>query len=78
MNRICSTLPAGRALHLIDVENLVGTTTYTEADVAVTAAAYGPVAAVGPTDLVVVSSSHHTALATWFGWPSARRGPFGP
>jgi hypothetical protein len=63
----------GRSLHLVDVENLVGGTTFREVDVAVTAAAYKPVATMGPSDLVVVASSHFTAPQTWFGWGSARR-----
>jgi hypothetical protein len=62
-----------RSLHLVDVENLLGGTSFTETDVVVAAAAYGTVAAVAAGDLVVVSSSHHTAFATWFGWGDARR-----
>ena len=58
----------GRSLHLVDVENLAGGTTFGEVDVAVIAAAYGPVASIGPNDLVVVASSHFTAVQTWFGW----------
>jgi hypothetical protein len=63
----------GRSLHLVDVENLSGGTTFREVDVAVIAAAYGPVASIGPYDLVVVASSHFTAVQTWFGWGDARR-----
>lgn len=62
-----------RSLHLVDVENLLGGTNFGEADVALAAAAYGPVAGLAATDLVVVSSSHHTARAAWFGWGEARR-----
>lgn len=65
--------PAVRSFHLVDVENLLGGTSFTEDDVAVTAAAYLVVAGVAASDLIVVSSSHHTALATWFGWENARR-----
>lgn len=64
---------SGRALHLVDVENLVGGTTFSEVDVAVTAAAYERVASIGLRDLVTVASSHFTAMPTWFGWGSARR-----
>jgi hypothetical protein len=64
---------SGRSLHLIDVENLAGRTSFREVDVAVIAAAYEPVASIGPDDLVVVASSHFTAAQTWFGWGSARR-----
>lgn len=60
-------------MHLVDVENLLGGTTFGEAEVAATAAVYAEVAAVGGADLVIVSSSHQTAVATWFGWGPARR-----
>jgi hypothetical protein len=65
--------PVIRSFHLVDVENLLGGTSFTEVDVAVTAAVYHAVAGVAASDMVVVSSSHHTALATWFGWENARR-----
>lgn len=63
----------GRALHLVDVENLLGGTDFTELDVGATAARYCQIAGVGADDLVVVASSHHTALPVWFGWGEARR-----
>ncbi len=63
----------GRALHLVDVENLLGGTDFTEADVAAVARNYRQIARVGADDLVVVASSHHTALPVWFGWGEARR-----
>jgi hypothetical protein len=62
-----------RSLHLIDVENLLGGTSFSEADVAATADVYRAVAGVAIADLVIVSSSHHTALPAWFGWGKARR-----
>ena len=62
-----------RSLHLVDVENLLGSTRFTAHDVTASATAYAAVASVAPHDLVVVSSSHFTAPATWFGWGSARR-----
>ncbi len=65
--------PAVRSFHLVDVENLICGQSFTAADVAATAAVYQAVAGVAASDLVVVSSSHHTALATWFGWKNARR-----
>jgi hypothetical protein len=64
---------SGRSLHLIDVENLLGGTSFSVIDVTLLAAAYGPVASVGPNDFVIISSSHYTAPATWFGWGRARR-----
>jgi hypothetical protein len=51
----------------------VGGPPFGEAVVAAAAGAYRPLAGVGGADLVVVSSSHHTAKATWFGWGNARR-----
>lgn len=64
--------PAIRSLHLVDIENLLGGTSFGETDAVIAAASYDVVADVGPTDLVVVSSSHHTAPAAWFGWGKAR------
>jgi hypothetical protein len=66
-------LPGVRSLHLVDVENLLGGANFDEREAAAAAAAYGPVADLGETDLVVVASSHHAASATWFGWRNARR-----
>jgi hypothetical protein len=66
-------LPAGRSLHLVDVENLLGGTAFAEHDVAALACAYRRSAAIGPSDPVIVASSHHTAPAVWFGWGDARR-----
>lgn len=65
--------PATRSLHAVDVENLLGGTSFTEGEVATIAAAYRVVAGVASGDLVVVSSSYHTAAPTWFGWGNARR-----
>jgi hypothetical protein len=68
-----ASLPAARSIHLIDIENLIGGTNFYEGDVAAVAERYRSLAGVGEDDLVVVASSHHTAPATWFGWPDARR-----
>jgi hypothetical protein len=62
-----------RALHLVDVENLLGGTSFTRADVAALAPLYRATAEVASNDLVVVASSHHTALAVWYGWGNSRR-----
>lgn len=62
-----------RAIHLVDPENLLGGTDFTERDVAVVAASYRQIAGIGADDLVVVASSHYTALRVWFGWGEARR-----
>jgi hypothetical protein len=65
--------PPSRTMHLVDVENLLGGTSFVESDVALAAVAYGAVADVSFGDLTVIASSHYTALAAWFGWPKARR-----
>lgn len=64
---------APRSLHLIDVENLLGGTAFTEADVAATAVAYATIASMAAGDLIVLASSHFTAAAAWFGWPASAR-----
>jgi hypothetical protein len=68
-----SALALGRSLHLIDVENLLGGTAFTEADVAAVRLAYTAVAGVVEGDFEIVGSSHFTAPAVWFGWGNARR-----
>src|SRR4051812_21864729 len=70
---LSAPVKAGRSLHLVDVENLLAGTAFTERDVTRVAAAYRLAAEVGAQDLVVVASSHHTALPVWFGWGEARR-----
>src|SRR4051812_22281292 len=62
-----------RALHLVDVENLLGGPWFTVGEVTAISLAYARTAGVAAGDLVVVASSHHTALAVWFGWGDARR-----
>jgi hypothetical protein len=64
---------AHRTIHLVDVENLVGSSAVSRAEVAEICHAYGGVANVAPADLVVVASGACAAEATWYGWPSARR-----
>jgi hypothetical protein len=63
----------GRSLHLVDVENLLGGTRFTKADVEALALLYRATAGAASDDLVVVASSHHTALPVWLGWGNARR-----
>lgn len=57
-----------RSLHLIDVENLVGARSFDAADVSAAEAAYRTLVGIAPEDQVILSSSHHNAKATWFGW----------
>jgi hypothetical protein len=64
----------GRAVHLIDVENLVGSACFTCSDAALVHRAYESVAAVSNGDHLILASSHHAAPSAWFAWPhSARR-----
>ncbi|ADG76389.1 conserved hypothetical protein [Cellulomonas flavigena DSM 20109] len=54
----------GRALHLVDLQNLVGSGSPTLQEAKATWAAYR--ALVQPGDLAVVACSHHAAPAVWF------------
>lgn len=63
-------LNAQRCLHIIDIENLTGFPSPAPAEVRSTYQAYRP--RIGPTDLVVVASSHHAAPSVWWEWPTDR------
>lgn len=65
--------PTPRTLHLIDIENLVGSTGFKTGSVASVANNYGTAAEICCEDHVIVASSHFTALPVWCGWPNARR-----
>jgi hypothetical protein len=65
--------PSPRTLHLIDIENLIGSTGFKAGTVASVAHNYGCVAEIGSVDLVIVASGHFTALPAWCGWPNVRR-----
>jgi len=64
---------AGRTLHAVDAENLLGTATPEPR--AVRAGYFAYVAAVneGPDDMWVVASSHMCAKHLWFEWPGSTR-----
>lgn len=62
-----------RTVHLIDLENMVGSGHLTESAVRRARAAYAAAIVVAPGDLVIVGISHHNQLAAGFGWPEARR-----
>lgn len=66
-------LAAGRALHLVDVENLVGASNFTEAQVAMVRNEYFQTVQPGQMDQFFVASSKHNQLATAFGWPNCQR-----
>ncbi len=60
-----------RALHVVDVENLLGIARPTLADVEACYEAYRPM--IGDRDLVVVACKHGAFAAVAWGWPGARR-----
>jgi hypothetical protein len=62
-----------RAIHFLDVENLVGSPVPQASDVDATRWAYEQAVAIGPRDLVVVATSHVAAVPVWYSWPDARR-----
>lgn len=62
-----------RGLHLVDAENLAGSASVTPVEAAAVEHAFVSVASVGTLDQVVVATSHHAAIATWFAWPQTAR-----
>lgn len=80
-NRCRHTGPAGRTLHLIDVENLVRGSGASAADVVDAFAAYRSAVAVRTGDHVVIASGCRLLVPSGLAWPGARlllgRGPDG-
>lgn len=72
MNAGTSRFSAGRAIHLIDVENLCGASLPTCDQIREARRLYELVIPIGPTDHVVVASAHASLLAVGAGWPGAR------
>jgi hypothetical protein len=68
-----ASLASKRLMHLVDVENLVGSTRFSVTDAAAIHAAYERVAPAVANEQIVVATSHHAALPTWFGWPASVR-----
>lgn len=64
--------PAGRQLHVIDVENLVGSGRPQAADLVWCERTYRGLAIMAPDDLVVVASNPFVALDVGGAWPSCR------
>lgn len=62
-----------RVLHLVDVENLVGSADFSIADAARVHAAYERVAPAGSINQLILATSHHAALPTWLGFPASAR-----
>ncbi len=63
----------GRVLHLLDVENLIGTAQFSISDAAGVHADYERLAPFGSVNQVVLATSHHAAPAAWFGFPASAR-----
>lgn len=63
---------AGRTLHLIDVENLVGGSQASAADVVEALDAYREAIAVRPADHVVIASGRRLLIDAGLAWPGAR------
>lgn len=61
-----------RRLHLVDIENLVGSARPTVGQVAACRAAYYDQVGVQPGDLVIVACNHGAALEVGLGWRGAR------
>jgi hypothetical protein len=64
---------AGRVLHLIDLENLVGSADFSREEAARVHRGYVQVAPSGAVDQMVLATSHHAAASAWFGWPATAR-----
>src|SRR6266496_2561361 len=64
---------AGRILHLIDLENLVGSADFSREEAARVHRGYVQVAPFGAVGQVILATSHHAAAAAWFGWPATAR-----
>ncbi len=65
--------PTSRTLHLVDVENLLGTATPDPRDIPALEAAYAHAAELGPRDHVILASSHICGRSLWYAWPGAPR-----
>jgi hypothetical protein len=61
-----------RTVHLVDLENVVGTGHVTEWAARRARAVYMATGVVTPGDHVIVGISHHNRLAAGFGWSDAR------
>ncbi len=66
-------LAGTRVLHLIDVENLAGTPSFSRQEAVRLHREYEQVAPKGLADQLVLATSHHAAPAAWFGWPTTAR-----
>lgn len=62
----------GRTVHLVDLENVLGSGHLTDAAAAYGHRAYRALGVVAPGDLVIVGVSHHNLMAAWYSWPGVR------
>lgn len=69
---MCSARLTRRTIHLVDLENMVGSSHLTESAVRQAWQAYVRCGVVAAGDHVIVATSHHNFLAAGFGWPNAR------
>src|SRR5262249_21303868 len=61
-----------RTLHLVDIENLVGTGLPAEWEVAAIRQTYASRVGIAEMDQVVIGCNHKALTSAWFGWPGAR------
>ena len=67
------TFPRGRRLHLVDVENLVGTPRPTATEVLACRQHYAELVKPACGDLCVVACNHGAGAEVGFSWPGVRR-----
>lgn len=65
-------VPAGRALHLLDIENLMGGAEAGERALEYASEAYRAIAPVGVHDHVVVAANRHLVFSAAGSWPGSR------
>jgi hypothetical protein len=68
-----SPFAQSRTLHLVDIENLLGTADPRCGEVDQIASLYAVVAGVAPMDQEVIASSHRCAKSAWFEWRTTAR-----
>jgi hypothetical protein len=71
--RLETTTNPGRILHLLDLENLLGTAEFSIEEATQAHAAYERLAPSGSVNQLVLATSHYAAPAAWFGFPPSTR-----
>jgi hypothetical protein len=64
---------SGRLLHILDLENLVGSADFSTRQASDVYRAYVGTAPAGLVNQLVIATSHHAAAAAWFGMPANAR-----